>query len=295
MRKAKRIVEKSSPRVRYQSLYSVEGERSGRLWLYPNERYLFVSQAGDAFRGHWHVIDGSLLVFDHYVLTSDGGATFYSPWIKLTLIGHREPVAWSNANPFFFDPARLAFDAPKLKDRDAALLATIPHDAVVAEIGVETGTYSASILKIAQPRVFHLIDVWETIPDPWPSHAAQLKNYHDVLAMFANEIARGQVVVHKGDDVAILATFPDEYFDWVYIDTSHQYEHTLRELQACAPKMKRSGLICGHDYTDSTTSRRYGWGVIRAVNEFIGQGEWQYAWLTRSSGASFALKRRDQL
>jgi hypothetical protein len=291
-RKASRIISLAKPRLGSLARYHVEGEHKGDLWLFSGGRYRFVPTSGSEQLGYWHHIDGSLLVFDHYVMTGDTGRTFYSPWIKLTLVGDGTAVNWPNCNPFFFDPARSAYDVPKLADREHALLQTIPPDAVIAEIGVETGTYSRVIREHASPRLFHLIDVWETVPDPWPSYEAQAKNFRDVCEMFSSEISRSAVVVHKGDDLEILLSFPDEYFDWVYIDTTHQYEQTLRELRAVAPKMKPSGLICGHDYTDSTVSRRYGWGVIRAVNEFVRRGDWEYRFLTHSASASFALGRR---
>lgn len=290
-RKVSRIISVATPRVGHDSHYRVDGELTGDLWLHADGTYRFLPEQGGERRGHWHHVDGALLVFDQYVMTADHGHTFYSPWLKLTLVAHRREPAWPNCNPFFYAPARAAFDVPKLRDREAALLSTIPANGVIAEIGVETGSYSRVIFDRAGPSRFHLIDVWESIPDPWPSREAQAQNYRDVCRMFADQIATDRVVVHKGDDLQILAGFPDAYFDWVYIDTVHQYEHTLRELEACAPKMKPGGLICGHDYSDSTTSRRYGWGVIRAVDEFVRRGDWEYRFLTHSTGASFALGR----
>jgi hypothetical protein len=275
-------------------VFTVEASVPGRLWLFDDERYAFRAANGAWSTGAWHELDGSLLVFDHYVHTNDGGRTYYSYKAKLTLENPGGVAARPNCNPFFYDPARHAYDAPRLAERDRALFTVLPHNAVVAELGVETGAFARTIVEQSSPAKLHLIDCWESIPDPWPSYEAQKKNYDDVATMFAEQITAGTVEIHKGDDLEIIETFPDAYFDWVYIDTTHQYEQTLRELLACSRKVKPNGFICGHDYADTRLSRRYGWGVIRAVDELIRRTDWDYAYLTEEPSATFVLQRREK-
>lgn len=49
--------------------------------------------------------------------------------------------------------------------------------------------------------------------------------------------------------------FPDEYFDWVYIDANHQYDFIREDLKIYYKKVKRGGFITGDDY--------YVWGGSR--------------------------------
>ena len=61
--------------------------------------------------------------------------------------------------------------------------------------------------------------------------------------------------------------FPDEYFDFIYIDADHNYDAVKSDLEAWWPKLKRGGLFCGHDY------HMYGQintDVKKAVDEFVG-------------------------
>ena len=63
----------------------------------------------------------------------------------------------------------------------------------------------------------------------------------------------------------MLEQFPDEYFDWVYIDGNHLYEYVKEDLEVSLRKTKAGGLITGDDYTEG------GWwegGVKKAVDEF---------------------------
>lgn len=60
-------------------------------------------------------------------------------------------------------------------------------------------------------------------------------------------------------------SFPDEYFDFVYIDGDHRYAAVKEDLELYFKKLKVRGLLCGGDYGES------GWwkgGVERAVDEF---------------------------
>ncbi|GAI15065.1 unnamed protein product [marine sediment metagenome] len=50
--------------------------------------------------------------------------------------------------------------------------------------------------------------------------------------------------------------------DFVYIDGSHTYESVAEDIILYYPKLKKGGLLSGHDY------RKHTKGVIIAVNEF---------------------------
>jgi hypothetical protein len=168
----------------------------------------------------------------------------------------------------------------------------LPKAGVVGELGVLEGGFSRQIMKVSCPQEFHLIDVWDACPNPYPSKEKQEKNYRGVLAMFDKEINAGSIIVHRGDGIEYLKTLPHEYFDWLYIDTTHQYEQTLRELELAAQKVKPDGYICGHDYTDNYVSRRWGFGVLRAVTAFVRNSDWQYSCLTTEPFSSYVLSRK---
>jgi predicted O-methyltransferase YrrM len=54
---------------------------------------------------------------------------------------------------------------------------------------------------------------------------------------------------------------PDGSLDFVFIDALHTYEAVLEDLAAWHPKVRRDGIVAGHDYR---------WdGVQKAVHEFF--------------------------
>lgn len=44
------------------------------------------------------------------------------------------------------------------------------------------------------------------------------------------------------------ALFPDEFFDGVYIDANHKYEHVKQDITLWLPKVRKGGVLAGHDY-----------------------------------------------
>jgi predicted O-methyltransferase YrrM len=61
----------------------------------------------------------------------------------------------------------------------------------------------------------------------------------------------------------------DNSFDIIYIDADHTYEHCLEDIQLWKPKVKKGGILCGHDYFISGVL----WpGVKKAVDESFSSG-----------------------
>ena len=55
------------------------------------------------------------------------------------------------------------------------------------------------------------------------------------------------VTICKGFSAEVLASFPDNYFDWVYIDGNHLYEFVKKDVELSFQKVKPGGVIAGDD------------------------------------------------
>ncbi|MCB2093994.1 MAG: class I SAM-dependent methyltransferase [Rhodobacteraceae bacterium] len=167
-----------------------------------------------------------------------------------------------------------------LPDR-LALLDAMPKHGVVAEIGVANGDFSAEILARTYPERLHLIDTWSV--DRYAPHEATVRD------RFAPDIDKGRVIIDKGISTDVLAEFPDDYFDWVYIDTNHTYKTTAAELKLSATALKSGGLILGHDFCNGNIVTPVVYGVIQAVNEFCVASNWRYHYMTLESHGHFSF------
>lgn len=178
------------------------------------------------------------------------------------------------------------------------LLALMPKGGEIAEVGVAGGTFSRHILDIVKPERLHLIDLWEHQDDEDYQHDPnnvssddQEQRYQDILRQFAPEIARGQVVVHRSDSVRAAERFSANQLDWVFIDALHTKTGCENDLRAYQPKVKESGFILGHDYTNHGTAQQMGFGVVEAVDEFVMRTGYHFLLLTAENFPSYVLVR----
>lgn len=166
------------------------------------------------------------------------------------------------------------------------LLELLPKNAIVAELGVDTGDFSRLIIKKTNPKKIHLIDAWG-------SNRYNNSKKEAVLKRFEREIDNNLLEVNLGYSTQVLKLFKDNYFDWIYIDTDHSYNTTKSELEIAAEKVKNTGIICGHDYFMGNWVSGYKYGVIEAVHEFCVNHNWEILYLTieQSIPPSFALRK----
>ncbi len=68
-----------------------------------------------------------------------------------------------------------------------------------------------------------------------------------------------------GDSFDRAKEFEDQSIDFCFIDANHTYEYVKRDIENFLPKMKRMGIIAGHDYNHQHP------GVLKAVDEVFGK------------------------
>ncbi len=58
----------------------------------------------------------------------------------------------------------------------------------------------------------------------------------------------GNVFLVRQYSPAVASSFPDGFFDFVYVDARHDYASVLADLLAFWPKLAKGGIIAGHDF-----------------------------------------------
>jgi len=152
----------------------------------------------------------------------------------------------------------------------------LPPGGVGAELGVHKGYFTEVLLRVARPAMLHLIDPWYLAGSEWTwgrGNRSTVDGLRRVLDLCRDPLVSGRAVVHVSFDLEALASFPGAYLDWVYVDTTHEYEHTQRELALLKEKVKPSGVIAGDDWRTDPAHRHH--GVCRAVREFVSVGGYE--------------------
>lgn len=163
----------------------------------------------------------------------------------------------------------------KWKDRNEMvdwLKARYGTSAIVAEIGVLWGDFSDVILNRGEVRRLHLIDCWthmESQPESLVNadDEEQGQRFEKIKAKYRKHVETGRVFIHRGFSATWLPKFNDDYFDWVFIDASHDKDSVLTDLRNALRVVRWGGAICGHDFDQ----RKPTYGVVEAVREFIAQ------------------------
>lgn len=114
------------------------------------------------------------------------------------------------------------------------------------ELGVATGVTTMYLLKNC-PTLTYLvgIDSWEEehVKQWWtPKNSNTEANFRKKFEKF------NQLKIMKGISWDIANQFKDEAFDFIFIDASHDYESVKKDIVAWYPKIKRYGILSGHDF-----------------------------------------------
>ena len=165
------------------------------------------------------------------------------------------------------------YEGYKNRRRRDVLSSLIPTGGVGAELGVHKGHLTPMLMQWFKPTMLYVVDPWYLLGPQW-DWAAGDKSTVNALATTirrlrpALETGRAEVVV--ADDLVFLAGLEDHALDWVYLDSSHMYEHTTKELELLTRKVKPGGVIAGDDWQPDPSHSHH--GVCRAVSEFHAAG-----------------------
>lgn len=136
-----------------------------------------------------------------------------------------------------------------------------------AEIGVSKGDNAEIMLSIFPEAKMYLIDSYDLNNPTFqfggiPTLEERGIFIASVKQRFEKYGSRAKLLIL--DSVEASKRFPDDYFDYVYIDAEHDYKSVLRDITAWYPKVKKGGMIAGHDYGVE--------GVKNAVEEYFIDG-----------------------
>jgi hypothetical protein len=147
---------------------------------------------------------------------------------------------------------------------------------VMAEVGVHRGRTTRHILrdKVSKQIVeYFAIDPWITYIDSDTNKLAFSgmtqegwdKLYLNVCKYYPWFPA---LKIMKLKSVEAASLFPNEYFDMVYIDGDHSYSEVKKDIKAWLPKIKKGGIISGHDYARNRENHNE---VAKVVDEIFGK------------------------
>jgi len=144
---------------------------------------------------------------------------------------------------------------------------TFPSGSVFVEIGAWKGksaVFMAEKIKESGKNInFYTID-------PFDGTGGGYENDSDVKNSILFETytkniepVKSYIQTLTGFSYDVVGKFENESIDFLFIDGDHRYEGIKRDLNEWFPKIKRGGIISGHDYNEPSC------GVKQAVDEYF--------------------------
>lgn len=131
------------------------------------------------------------------------------------------------------------------------------------EVGVGFGGMAKALLDAIPGLRLSLVDPFVAYdPDDWTSDVMGICG--DAVYAMVFEAVGGRAEIIRKPSVEAAAMFGDKSFDFVFIDGDHRYEAVAADIAAWRTKVRRGGMLCGHDYCERWP------GVVRAVEESLG-------------------------
>ena len=143
-----------------------------------------------------------------------------------------------------------------------------------AEIGIWRGQMSQKLLELMPNLYLHMIDVWEP-PKPGSSYfdgsikIARMSQedfdnaYKETIRRVSKYKERTNII--KMDSIEAAKKVKDQSLDFCFLDADHSYKGVSKDINAWKPKVKKLGLLCGHDYDHPEQG-----AVKEAVHDILG-------------------------
>lgn len=133
---------------------------------------------------------------------------------------------------------------------------------VGAEIGVECGLYSEVLCRLIPGLKLYAVDCWKE-HQGYRTHVSQ-KQLDGFYQEALERVKPYDCTLIREWSVEASKQFEDGSLDFVYIDAGHDFANVVKDIAAWLPKIRKGGIISGHDYRmrKSKTSKQH---VVQAV------------------------------
>lgn len=139
---------------------------------------------------------------------------------------------------------------------------------VGVELGVQEGEYSEILCKTNPRLKLYSIDAWKAYKG-YTDFTRQDKLERFYTAALERLHKYPCVVMRRfGKDAVTF--FRDDSLDFIYIDANHTYNALMEDINLWIPKIRKGGIISGHDYISRTEqwTADHAYGIIQATNQY---------------------------
>lgn len=153
------------------------------------------------------------------------------------------------------------------------------------EIGVASGNFSQTLCDENPNLKLYCIDAWTAYPG-YPDYKEQ-KQLDEFKEKAVSRLSGRNCEIIQAWSLDAVKNFKDESLDFVFIDGNHDFQNVTNDIAEWSKKVRRGGIISGHDYFDSYKGIAYGvkyvvdaWTVANHISPwFIIRGDVCPSWM----------------
>lgn len=150
-----------------------------------------------------------------------------------------------------------------------SMVERFPSGSLFVEVGVWKGRSASfmatEIVNAGKQIDFVCIDHWEGSSEHQEVNKHELKSLYEIYSKNMEPV-KGHYRDMKMPSLEAVKSFKDGSIDFCFIDASHEYELFKGDFVAWLPKIKKGGVLAGHDCYPNNPE--FG-GVYRALMELI--------------------------
>jgi len=124
----------------------------------------------------------------------------------------------------------------------------------VAEIGVYDGSTTCDYINLIRENNgrLYVVDWFKGNINAGGTHGFNPSNKENVLNTFKQNLNDylDIIDIFDGPSHDMIKNIPDGSLDFCFIDADHRYSFVYKDIELMIPKMKKGGIMIGHDYED---------------------------------------------
>ena len=140
---------------------------------------------------------------------------------------------------------------------------------VGVEVGVELGRFARSLVRKTPGLKLYGIDPWVKYGDQWEVH-----NPDEFYKKCVEDCTPYNIELIRKFSMDAVKDFEDESLDFVYIDGNHDFEHVTEDIAAWSKKVRKGGIVSGHDYVFERRMKAHAGYVVRVWTDIYYIDPW---------------------
>src|SRR3990167_3818018 len=141
------------------------------------------------------------------------------------------------------------------------------------EIGVEKGKNAQTMFEIIPNLKLYGVDPYKQHPQASYVYHAEIRHWN---AQYLHNAKRQCLKRMKGRNFTLLQGFSedmaksieDNYIDFFYLDADHSYDFVMQDIILWGRKIRKGGIISGHDYYPNKDRSPRRAKVTQAIDDY---------------------------